>query len=306
MIKIGTRSSKLAVYQATLVQNKLQKLGIASELVFINTIGDTDQETPLGAFKNPGIFANELNQQVLDGNVDLAVHSCKDMPSTLEQGLELTAVLERANETDTLVYKQSFTEKIKNGDPVIIATSSERRKFQWLKQYPNSIMVELRGNIPTRLDKLYANNWDGAIFAQAALSRLAIEPEYTLPLIDFIPASTQGTIAIVSRQNDKQLHQILNQINHPATYVRTSIEREILRNLKVGCSTPFGVIARFQNNCSISIKAQLFNYDGSKVIQHEVKGFPLDRDELINSLVNKLRLSGASEIIEEFKLTPAI
>jgi len=301
MIKIGTRDSKLAIYQAEKVQQKLKEVGVEAELVFVKTIGDKDQFTPLNAFKNPGIFANEINEKVQLGEIDLGVHSCKDMPSSLASDLEIGAVLQRGNTVDTLVYKPSFTQKLASGETLKIATSSERRRLQWLAKYPNSEIIELRGNIPTRLQKLYDNDWDGAIYAQAALDRLEIIPEYSLPLQEFVPAACQGTIAIVSRVNDKNLENALNQINHQPTFILTQIERQVLRALKIGCSTPFGCVANFDSNNLIVLKAQLFNNNGSIVINSAVSGLAIRKDELIAELLIDLNAKGADKILAEMK-----
>jgi len=301
MIKIGTRDSKLAIYQAEKVQQKLKEVGVDAELVFVKTIGDKDQFTPLNAFKNPGIFANEINEKVQLGEIDLGVHSCKDMPSSLSADLEIGAVLERGNTVDTFVFKPSFTQKLASGETLKIATSSERRRLQWLAKYPNSEIIELRGNIPTRLQKLHDNDWDGAIYAQAALDRLEITPEFSLQLDEFVPAACQGTIAIVSRINNGNLQLALNLINHQPTFILTQIERQVLRSLKIGCSTPFGCVATFENDGLVSLKAQLFNKNGTVVINSGVKGLAMQKDELIIDLLKDLNAKGAQSILAEMK-----
>ncbi len=299
MIKIGTRDSKLALYQATQVQQRLKFLGIDAELVYIKTIGDIDQTTPLSAFKNPGIFANEVNQKVLSGEVDLGVHSCKDMPSRLDEGLELGAVLERADPNDTLVYKPSFVHKLENGERLLIATSSERRRMQWLEKYPNSEIFELRGNIPTRLQKLQDSEWDGAIYAQAALDRLEIVPKLSMPIDSFVPAACQGTIAIVNRTSDKALQVALNKMNHQQTFVQTQLERAVLQKMQIGCSTPFGCQAQYEENGLISLRAQLFNKDGSQSIKASQSGLPLKAGDLVELLVTELNGQGAKDFLSE-------
>ena len=175
-LRIGTRDSQLAVWQATLVKNELYKLGILSELVFIKSEGDIDLATPLYEIGVQGIFTKTLDAALLNHRIDMAVHSMKDVPTQLAQGLAQAAVLPRASYKDIFVYKDdpSFLEDEQS--PATIATSSVRRIAQWLYKYPNHTIENLRGNVNTRLRKVKDNNWHGAIFAAAGLERINLRP----------------------------------------------------------------------------------------------------------------------------------
>ena len=173
-IKIGTRESKLAVWQANYAKTKLESLGIDCELVKIKSEGDVNQITPLYDFGVSGIFTKSLDQALLNNTIDIAVHSFKDVPINLASGLSIHCVFKRASPKDVLIFKEKNINFNKN---LTIATSSIRRETQWKNKYPNHKIVSLRGNVGSRIKKLEKNNWDGAIFAKAGLDRLSISPE---------------------------------------------------------------------------------------------------------------------------------
>src|ERR1043165_484915 len=202
-VRIATRSSPLALWQANSVKHKLEAIGINCELVLIESTGDQQQTQPLYAMGISGIFTKQLDTALLNNQADIAVHSLKDVPTLLAENLFLAAVLERgAHEDVALVKNESILHKA--GQPAVIATSSLRRSAQWLAKYPNHKTVPIRGNVQTRLRKFEeANDIDAIIFAKAGLERLGLLPAYAQVLDWMLPAPAQGTIGIVCRKDDK-------------------------------------------------------------------------------------------------------
>jgi hydroxymethylbilane synthase len=297
-IKIGTRDSQLAVWQATLVQKLLQQQGAASELVYIKSEGDMDTVTPLYELGVQGIFTKSLDAALLNKHIDIAVHSLKDVPTKLADGIRQAAVLARASYKDILIYKDdlqvvSSELGIVNGQwamgngqendseiairnppftihhsPFRVATSSIRRMAQWLHRYPNHTIENLRGNVNTRLHTLNKQNWNGAIFAAAGLERINLRPENSIDLDWMLPAPAQGAITIVCRNNDKFFLDACNLLNDPGTELCTKIERDFLRALLGGCSTPISALAVIENEVVI-FKGNICSPDGKKKIEIE-------------------------------------
>ena len=201
-IRIGTRESQLAVWQATAVQQLLAANGFESELVYIKSEGDIDLETPLYEMGVQGIFTRSLDIALLNNKIDIAVHSMKDVPVQLAKGIIQAAVLKRASYKDLLVYKEDDSFLQDKDSAAVIATSSIRRKAQWLHRYPNHTIENLRGNVNTRLQKVKENNWQGAIFAAAGLERINLRPQNCIELDWMLPAPAQGAIMVVCREDD--------------------------------------------------------------------------------------------------------
>src|SRR5579871_6827399 len=252
-IKIGTRESQLAVWQATLVRNLLAEQHIASELILIKSEGDIDLKTPLYEMGVQGIFTRTLDAALINSKIDIAVHSMKDVPTQLAYGIEQAAVLKRGNYKDILVAKGelsalndqlSSNPSISNYQPSLtIATSSIRRKAQWLHRYPHHRIENLRGNVNTRLKKLAENNWDAAIFAAAGLERIDLRPDNAIELDWMLPAPAQGAIVVVCREDDKNCLDACAHFNDADTALCAAIERDFLRALMGGCSTPISALA---------------------------------------------------------------
>lgn len=270
LLKIGTRESELAIWQATKVQTLLKENGVESEMIFIKSEGDKDLVTPLYELGVQGIFTKNLDTALLNNKIDLAVHSMKDVPTLLANGIRQAAVLKRASYKDILVFKGDKKEiedenspfAIHNS-PLIIATSSIRRKAQWLNRYPNHIIENLRGNVNTRLRKLKDNNWNGAIFAAAGLERINLRPENSIDLNWMLPAPAQGAITISCRKNDDFSLAACAALNDDATEICTKIERDFLRTLLGGCSTPISALAILENN-KINFKGNICSTDGKQ------------------------------------------
>jgi len=217
-LKIGTRESQLAVWQASLVKDSLQEHGINAELVFIKSEGDIDLKTPLYEMGVQGIFTKTLDAALLSNRIDIAVHSMKDVPTQLAYGITQAAVLKRGNFKDILVKRErsdldideSLTSHVSR---LTIATSSIRRKAQWLHRYPNHTIENLRGNVNTRLKKVKESNWHGAIFAAAGLERINLRPENSIELDWMLPAPSQGAIMIVCREEDNDAKEKCLSLN---------------------------------------------------------------------------------------------
>jgi hydroxymethylbilane synthase len=256
-IRIGTRDSALALWQARHVQNLLRNIDLESVLVPIKSSGDLNLSQPLYAMGITGVFTKELDIALLNNQIDLAVHSMKDVPTQLPMGLSKAFVPERGTATDVIVMK---SDKLKN-DKHIIATSSLRRQAQWLNRYPNDTVVPLRGNVQTRLNKLNNHEWDAAIFARAGLERLKINPKNTVDLDWMIPAPAQGAVMVVARSHDAQMTDGLRKLNHMPTTICVEAERDFLKTLQGGCSAPIGAWAQIVND-KIHFKGTLTGLDG--------------------------------------------
>jgi len=276
VIKIGTRESQLAVWQASLVQNLLKEKGFDSELIYIKSEGDIDVVTPLYELGVQGIFTKTLDAALLNKRVDIAVHSMKDLPTQLASGTRLAAVLKRATYRDVLVFKgdRNKIEQHLNSpftiphSPLTIATSSIRRKAQWLNRYPNDRIENLRGNVNTRLRKIDENEWDGAIFAAAGIERINLRPENSIDLEWMLPAPAQGAIAIACRNEDDYAYNACQLLNDEATAICTKTERDFLRTLSGGCSTPISALAVIDDN-KIIFKGSLCSVDGKQKLEIE-------------------------------------
>lgn len=303
-IKIGTRESQLAVWQATQVQELLAKHGYAAELVYIKSEGDIDLQTPLYEIGVQGIFTKALDIALLKGDIDIAVHSMKDVPTQLAKGIRNAAVLPRASWKDILVM---------NGDPavvneqltdqegqMIIATSSTRRRAQWLNRYPNHTIDNLRGNVNTRLRKVAESSWQGAIFAAAGLERINLRPENSVDLDWMLPAPAQGAIMVVCREEDTFSYAACQLFHDFDTALCTHIERDFLRGLMGGCTTPISALATIQNR-TIHFSGNLLNLDGSKKVSIEKVIAPEKSITAGADLARELIENGGKEILEEIK-----
>jgi len=291
VLRIGTRDSQLAVWQATLVQGLLKDAGVASELVYIKSEGDIDTVTPLYALGVTGVFTKTLDAALLNNRIDIAVHSMKDVPVQLADGIRQAAVLKRGSHKDIFIphpslsdaeaqaifgmgvitevsiivsnrssYKEESVKEIDTGLRVdaTVATSSIRRIAQWRRRYPQHKIENLRGNVNTRLRKLKQSNWHGAIFAAAGLERINLRSENAIELDWMLPAPAQGAIMVVSRQGDSYSFESCQSFNDKETALCTKIERDFLSGLMGGCSTPISALAQVQDDVVI-FKGQIID-----------------------------------------------
>ncbi len=296
VIRIGTRESALGLWQAHTFQNLLNSKGFSSELIPIKSEGDLDLVQPLYEMGTIGVFTKTLDTALLNDRIDLAIHSMKDVPTLLPEGILQAAVLERGPVKDVFVKKKNASSP---GIPQKIATGSLRRKAQWLSKFPNHNIVPLRGNIQTRLTKLKNEDWDGAIFAEAALVRLKTENESVKILNWMIPAPAQGALMIVCKSKDKALVNTLKQFNHPETALCTQIERDFLRTLEGGCTAPIGALATVEGN-NIQFQGGVFSLDGNRKFII-VETFEKSTNKKGMKLANQLLKEGAADLLQELK-----
>ena len=295
-IRIGTRDSTLVLWQAEAVQQALEALGHRTELVPVKSEGDLKLDKPLYALGITGVFTKVLDIALLEGKIDIAVHSMKDVPTQLAVGLEALAVLPRASTLDVLVHKGDRLNKPQR----TIATSSLRRKAQWLAKYPNDIVVDIRGNVPTRLQKLQDSDWDGAIFAQAGLERLGLAPEFVEPLTWMLPAPAQGAVVVLGRQDQRQIAQTLRQISDADTERCTWVERQFLRTLEGGCTAPIGALAQIEGD-QLLFKGCVHALDGSQLFEVTEAFGKTDRYDMGCKAATELLAQGADDLIAQIK-----
>lgn len=266
-IRIGTRDSELALWQAHTVQKKLNDLGYKTEIIAVKSQGDIILDKPLYELGITGIFTKTLDIAMINGDVDIAVHSLKDVPTALPIGIVQAAVLERANTLDILVHKGKldFLE-----EKATIATGSLRRQSMWLNKYPNHSVVDLRGNVNTRMQKLTESDWSGAVFAAAGLERINLKPENFINLDWMIPAPAQGAMVIVAMQNDDFTLDAVSQLNDVETEICTYIERQFLKTLEGGCTAPIGALAKYcELEDTFTFKGALLSIDGKQKLEIE-------------------------------------
>jgi hydroxymethylbilane synthase len=297
VIRIGTRDSELALWQAHTVEKKLNDLGYKTEIIAVKSTGDIILNKPLYELGITGIFTKTLDAAMINGQVDIAVHSMKDVPTALPIGIVQVAVLERANEKDILVYKNNLDFLSDSG---IIATGSLRRQAQWLHKYPTHKVVDLRGNVNLRMQKLNESDWNGAIFAAAGLERINLKPTDFINLDWMIPAPAQGAMVIVAMANDEFCKQATAELNDLETDICTYIERQFLKTLEGGCTAPIGAIAKFTED-TIEFKGALFSLDGKQKLEVE-KVVPIQQWKKLGfELAKEILNNGGAELMKNIK-----
>ena len=295
-IRIGTRDSELALWQANTVKDALEKMGHKTVLVPVKSEGDLNLDQPLYEMGITGIFTKTLDIAMITGKIDIAVHSMKDVPTALPKGIVEAAVLKRANAGDILLHKGL---DFLDGDGTI-ATGSLRRKAQWLHKYPQHTVVDLRGNVNTRLKKLEENSWSGAIFAAAGLERINLTPANHLSLDWMIPAPAQGAMLVVAMENDTYCLEALSALNHKDSETCVHVEREFLRELEGGCTAPIGALAQIENN-TLHFKGALFSLDGRSHFE-VVKSIPVEIAENFGkTCAHEILNNGGKELMKQIK-----
>lgn len=295
-IRIGTRDSELAMWQANTVKNALEKLGYDTLLVPVKSQGDLVLDKPLYEFGITGIFTKTLDVAMLTDAIDVAVHSMKDVPTALPKGIVEAAVLKRAHTQDILVHKG--TDFL--NEEGIIATGSLRRKAQWLHKYPNHEVVDLRGNVNTRLQKLEDNPWNGAIFAAAGLERINLIPKSYIDLKWMIPAPAQGAMLVVAREEDNFCRKALAALNNEESSICVHIERDFLRTLEGGCTAPIGALAVIRED-EIHFKGALFSLDGGQKFEVE-KTIPISESKGFGKkCAREILAQGGTELMKQIK-----
>lgn len=295
-IRIGTRDSELALWQANTVKSKLENLGYKSQLIPVKSEGDLVLDKPLYEMGITGIFTKTLDVAMINGIVDIAVHSMKDVPTLLPKGIVQTAVLERATSQDILVVES----EVDFEKPCTIATGSLRRQAQWLHRHPNHNLVDLRGNVNTRLQKLKDNKWEGAIFAKAGLERINVLPGKFIDLDWMIPAPAQGAMVIVAMENDPFSIEATSKLNHSASEICTHIEREFLNTLEGGCTAPIGAYAQIIDD-EVMFKGCLFSIDGKDMLEIEKSVKTSDYKRFGRECALSILSNGGKELMAEIK-----
>lgn len=297
-IRIGTRDSQLATWQAQTVSDKLEQAGHSTEIVFVKSEGDLDLTTPLPEMGGKGVFTKALDDALLANKIDLAVHSYKDLPTENPLPLKVAAVLEREDPRDSLVAPKGTDFLEDETIEAVIATSSNRRKAQWLHRYPNHTITNIRGNVNTRLRKVEENDWDGAIFAAAGLKRIDLDNHISEYLDWMVPAPAQGAMAVMIREDDKEMESIVSELNHPETALCTEIERELLNEMEAGCSAPVGAFAWIDGN-DLVLHAVALKTDGSLQYDIELKTPSGQAKGLGRKAARQLLEQGADKLVQK-------
>ncbi len=296
---IGTRGSALALKQAHYVQNLLQSAHphIGIEIKTIQSLGDNQQETPLPEIGAKGLFTAEIESELLSQKIDLAVHSLKDLPSALPEGLIYAGSPKREDARDVFIsHKWRSVEDVPTKST--IASGSTRRKAQFLELRSDLEFVDLRGNIETRLNKLKTKGWDGVIMAAAALHRLNMSDHITryLDPLQFVPAVGQGAIGLEIKQGREDIKKLIDSIIDNETTQCCQAERLFLAHLEGGCSTAIGCWGRMENRRFL-ITGYAAAVDGSKVLRKSLKGMPADSSRLARQLAEEFEQAGARELL---------
>ena len=299
-IKIGTRGSKLALYQANRLKSELESHfpDTEFEIVIIKTKGDKILDVALSKIGDKGLFTKEIENALLDKRIDMAVHSLKDLPTILPEGLKLGAVLKRGEFRDALVSLNGKKLTDLTTDDVI-ATSSLRRKAQLLKINPDFNIVDIRGNVNTRIDKMKNGYCTAMLMAAAGLQRLNMD-EYISEILDkdkIIPAVSQGIIAIESRINDERIDTYLQKINDEQSYLAGQAERKFLNVLEGGCQIPVGCYTEFTED-TFSIHGFISKPDSSDYISGSLSGNKADAVKIAEQLAKSFLEQGAFKIVE--------
>lgn len=294
-IKIGTRGSKLALWQANFIASKLTEKNLDVEIVEVHTTGDKILNTPLAKIGGKGLFTKELELQLANKQIDVAVHSLKDVPTELDDAFKIAAITQRENPFDAFVsnkYK-TFDELPENA---IVGTSSLRRAAQILMLRPDLRIENLRGNVDTRLKKLDAGNFDAIILAAAGLQRLGYSSRINQLLTQIIPAVGQGALAVEIRAEDKKIFDAVNFLNDEKTCAAVKVERDFMKTVQGGCQIPVGVYAEI-NDDKIFVRAVIAAIDGKNFVKDSAVANISDVENLGKNFAQKLLNNGGREIL---------
>ncbi|MGK7392917.1 MAG: hydroxymethylbilane synthase [Candidatus Cyclobacteriaceae bacterium M3_2C_046] len=303
-IRIGTRGSKLALWQAYQVEGKLQAGGVDTEIIPIDTKGDKILEVAIGKIGSKGVFTEEIEEQLLTGAIDLAVHSAKDLQSELPEGFEIIAFTEREKAHDVLVsFKRSI--RLENPSPDYLIGTSSTRRVAFLKHYyPHLHHIAVRGNLQTRIRKLEEGQADALLLAYAGVHRMEFDHLIVqeLPLDHFIPAVGQGTVAVeVSRALDPEKRALIRQyVNHEPTEKLLLAERAFLRKLQGGCSIPAFALARW-NKDQLTMSGGIVSLDGQKMVSLKLEDSPDRAAHLGTSLAEMVLQQGGAAILKAIR-----
>lgn len=299
-IRIGTRDSELALWQAKTVEKQLNDLGYKTEIIAVKSEGDIVLDKPLYELGITGIFTKTLDIAMIQGKIDIAVHSMKDVPTQLPNGIIQGAVLERASTLDILVHKGNLDFLTQENST--IASSSLRRKASWLHKYPTHKVEDIRGNVNTRLQKVADSDWSGAIFAEAGLERINVKPSTFIALDWMIPAPAQGAMLVVCNADDFFSLDAVSQLNHIETEICTYIERQFLRTLEGGCTAPIGAIATYnEEEDVIDFTGVLLSIDGKQKLEVSKKVDVSEWKKLGFNCAQEILANGGTAVMTEIK-----
>lgn len=305
-IRIGTRGSKLALWQANHVAGLLHNKGIETEIITIETKGDKIQEVSIAKIGSKGVFTEEIEEQLLQGTIDIAVHSAKDMQSELPEAFELIAFTERELVNDVVVsHNKAFKFEEDGTDPVRIGTSSTRRVATLRKYYPHAKPVSIRGNLQTRIRKMEEGDCDALLLAYAGVHRMGYDSLIVkhLSVEQFTPAVGQGSVAIevIKTLDIEKKEAIRSCINHPETELRLLAERAFLRKLQGGCSVPVYALANLLSEDELEVTGGVIALDGKTRIHITEKGSPGEAKSIGYKLAEKVIAAGGAKILKEIK-----
>lgn len=300
---IGTRGSKLALWQANFIAKKITERYSEIEVTIkrVTTTGDKILDVPLAKIGGKGLFTKEIETEMLAGDIDLAVHSLKDMPTELPKGLTFAAITERVDAGDAFISPKYRTiDNLPRGAKV--GTSSLRRKAQLLNYRPDLEIADLRGNLDTRLNKLANHTFDAILLAVAGLKRLGWDEHITqvIPKEICLPAVGQGALAIEARSDDAGVLAVLEFLNDNSTRRAVEAERAFLRVVEGGCQVPVGVYGIIADDC-LNLKAVILSVDGTKKVEDSISGSPSDAEQLGITLASRMLNAGGREILAELK-----
>jgi hydroxymethylbilane synthase len=303
---VGSRRSQLALWQTGLITSQLERIApeLAIEIRTITTTGDKILDSPLSKIGDKGLFTKEIEQQMLEGTIDLAVHSLKDMPTQIPAGLTIGAITEREDVRDVFIShpKKPYTALRELPVGARIATGSLRRKCQLRSFRPDLTIIDIRGNLKTRFEKLDNSDWDGMILANAGVKRLGWEARITeiLPLEIMLPAVGQGALAVEIREGDTRVAELIRSLHHEATAIATRAERALLRHLEGGCQVPIGTYGRIEHG-KLRLDALIGSVDGTRIVRGEITGELSQAEQLGVKLANDLLENGGREILEDIR-----
>ncbi|MCC9165971.1 hydroxymethylbilane synthase [Pontibacter harenae] len=302
-IRIGTRGSKLALWQAEHTAEKLQAAGLKTELVIISTKGDQVLDKSLDKIGSKGVFTEELEVSLRDGSIEIAVHSAKDVQSSIPADLELLAFMEREQVHDVILsFDPNF--KLERDSKVVIGTSSTRRRALLKKYYPNVTTAESRGNLQTRLKKLEDKQFDALMLAYAGVYRMGYDNliVHDFPSEEFVPAAGQGSVAIeCAKDLEPELKQSIKEaLNHTETYTCLLAERAFLRTMEGGCSIPSFALAHLEDG-TVSIHGGIVSLDGKTLLQETMTAPAAEADALGIKLAKTILAQGGDQILKSIK-----
>ena len=301
IIKIASRTSALALWQTNEVKTRLEQSGYSCQIIPVESTGDLQLTQPIYALGVSGVFTKQLDAALLNQQADIAVHSLKDVPTQLAKNIILAAVLERGAAEDIVIVKSKAILE-SNLSEATVATSSLRRRAQWLSKYPKHKIVPIRGNVQTRLKKFSeAKEIDAVIFAKAGLERLNLLPENAETLYWMLPAPAQGVIGIACREDDDEMKDICEKINHQPSFITSWVERQFLQTLMGGCSVPVSALAHISGS-ELEFEGAMHSFDGTRVFRVHIIMMVSEWQNAGTEAAEKLlRQPGAAKLIEEIR-----